>query len=210
MNVCLSIFLSPSLCLHSLSGPPATALGFNPPAHHIMRQTPRPRHATLFPLSLVLRMLGSGGYVAFATIGSFLWWFRDKGVGLRELMRWEQCQGGVDTVTATATSSDAVCQLLSHSVVRPQTMALSVLVLLEMLKALSAISLDASLLQFPPWKNPLLVVSTIAPLLLHLLVMYVPTLASILRLQPLALREWKVSKQLESETTREARECGWI
>jgi hypothetical protein len=85
-----------------------------------------------------------------------------------------------------------VCGLLSSSLAHPQSMALSVLVLMEMLKALSAVSLDTSLLKFPPWKNSMLVAGTILPLLLHLLFMYVPALSSILRLQPLSLREWKV------------------
>lgn len=175
-------------------GPPATALGFNPPAPNVMRQAPRLRNATLFPPSLVVRFLVSGGYVAFATIGSFLWWFLDRGVGLRDLSRWEQCREG-GSGSGNGIAGNVVCQILSNSLSHPQSMALSALVLMEMFKAISAISLDASLLQFPPWKNPLLVASTVAPLLLHVLVMYTPALSAILRLQPLALREWKVSEE---------------
>jgi Ca2+-transporting ATPase len=81
-------------------------------------------------------------------------------------------------------------------------MALSVLVLMEMLKALSAVSLDASLLTFPPWNNPLLLAATLGPVGMHLLFMYTPALAALLRLQPLALREWKVNKLLIYERVR--------
>jgi Ca2+-transporting ATPase len=138
--------------------------------------------------------------VAFATIGSFVWWFQDQGVSLGDLLRWEQC----GDLLASAAGADAnagpgagpgagkICQLLPGSLARPQSLALSALVLMEMLKALSAVSLDASLLQLPPWKNPALVAGTLLPLALHALFMYVPALASLLRLQPLSLREWKV------------------
>ena len=71
-------------------------------------------------------------------------------------------------------------------------MALSVLVTVEMLKALSAVSLDNSLLRVPPWKNKWLVLSVVAAFALHLAVLYVPVLAGVLGLAPLTWREWKV------------------
>lgn len=180
------------------AGPPATALGFNPPARDIMRQRPRSRLEPLFTSTLVWRFLASGSYVALATIGSFVWWFLDQGVGLRDLMRWEQCTPAGAVLGAQASSP--LCSLLSGAsgLAPPQSMALTVLVLLELLKALSAVSLDTSLLQAPPWGNPALLLGTLAPLLGHLLFMYVPLLAGALRLHPLSLREWKVSAVVTS------------
>lgn len=188
------LFVSSWPALLSLSGPPATALGFNPPQADVMQRSPRPRDTTLFSTSLVVRLLVSGAYVALATIGSFLWWFLDKGVGVRDVMTWEKCG---------SSGAGAVCNLLPKSLAQPQTMALTVLVLMEMLKALSAISLDASLLRLPPWKNPMLIVGTILPMLLHAMFMYVPVLSSVLGMHSLSLREWKVSCLLKILTRSE-------
>jgi Cation transporting ATPase, C-terminus len=68
-----------------------------------------------------------------------------------------------------------------------------VLVTVELLKALSAVSLDASLLRVQPWQNPWLIPGVLVPFALHLLVVYCPPLASIFGLARLSLREWKVT-----------------
>ena len=71
-------------------------------------------------------------------------------------------------------------------------MALSTLVSMEMLKALSATSLTKSILKSPPWTNPTLVLGVAIPFLLHLGILYVPTLAKIFGLAPLTWQEWEV------------------
>ena len=72
-------------------------------------------------------------------------------------------------------------------------MALSVLVVIEMLKALSAVSLDSSMLQVRPWQNRWLLLGVLVPVLLHLLVLYFPPLSYTFGLAPLTLAEWRVS-----------------
>ena len=71
-------------------------------------------------------------------------------------------------------------------------MALSVLVTMEMLKALSAVSLDGSIVRMPPWRNPWLLIGVAVPFLLHLAVLYIPAFAATFGLAPLDSREWGV------------------
>ena len=73
-----------------------------------------------------------------------------------------------------------------------QTMTLSVLVCTELLKALSAISVDASLLTMSPFRNPLLVVAVIASFGIHFCVLQTEWLAKQFGLTSLTLREWKM------------------
>eukprot|EP00602_Paraphysomonas_sp_CaronLab_P009955 CAMPEP_0185037872 /NCGR_PEP_ID=MMETSP1103-20130426/32859_1 /TAXON_ID=36769 /ORGANISM="Paraphysomonas bandaiensis, Strain Caron Lab Isolate" /LENGTH=770 /DNA_ID=CAMNT_0027576045 /DNA_START=177 /DNA_END=2486 /DNA_ORIENTATION=+ len=72
-------------------GPPATALGFNPPPRSIMQRHPRRRNEPLLSAGVFLKYLISASYVGIATIGSYVWWFMDKGVTLRQLMNWQEC-----------------------------------------------------------------------------------------------------------------------
>ena len=68
----------------------------------------------------------------------------------------------------------------------------SVLVTMELLKALSAVSLDSSLLVVQPWHNPWLIPGVVVPFALHLLVVYCKPLAALFGLSPLSIKEWKV------------------
>lgn len=67
------------------------------------------------------------------------------------------------------------------------------LVTIELLKALSAVSLDSSLLRVQPWQNPWLIPGVLIPYALHLLVVYFPLLSKVFGLSPLSWNEWKVS-----------------
>jgi P-type Ca2+ transporter type 2C len=56
-----------------------------------------------------------------------------------------------------------------------------------MLKALSAVSVDNSLLRVPPWRNPWLLAGVTLPTLLHFAVLYTPGAAKVFGLAPLHL-----------------------
>jgi P-type Ca2+ transporter type 2C len=62
---------------------------------------------------------------------------------------------------------------------------------MELLKALSAVSLDGSLYRVQPWKNPWLLPGVLVPFLLHLAVINIKPLANIFGLAPLSWTEWK-------------------
>lgn len=77
----------------------------------------------------------------------------------------------------------------------PQTLSLTTLVCMEMLKALAAVSVDNSLLSVGPHKNPLLVLGVAVPMLLHLLVVYsknigLPGLGESFGMVPLSFENW--------------------
>jgi P-type Ca2+ transporter type 2C len=57
---------------------------------------------------------------------------------------------------------------------KAMTLSLSVIVIIEMLNALNALSEDASLLVQPPWSNPYLLVAITISIALHCLIMCVP------------------------------------
>ena len=54
---------------------PATALGFNPPDHSIMRVPPRSSREPLVSKWLFFRYLIIGTYVGVATVAGYAWWF---------------------------------------------------------------------------------------------------------------------------------------
>ena len=54
-----------------------------------------------------------------------------------------------------------------------------------MLKALSAVSVDNSLLRVPPWRNPWLLAGVALPTLLHIAVLYTPAACRVFGLAPL-------------------------
>ena len=68
--------------------------------------------------------------------------------------------------------------------------SLSVLVVIEMLNALNALSEDGSLLQMPPWANPWLLVAMFVSIGLHFLILYVPWMAAIFQIVPLTYNDW--------------------
>ena len=54
---------------------PATALGFNPPDHSIMRVPPRNSREPLVGKWLFFRYMVVGTYVGIATVAGYAWWF---------------------------------------------------------------------------------------------------------------------------------------
>jgi Ca2+-transporting ATPase len=143
----------------------------------------------------MLRYAVTGAYVGFATIGAFVWWYLDKGVTLAQLCNWGDCSKWSDfTHSALAPLwPKRPCDIFSGSLkARPQSMALSVLVVIEMLKALSAVSLDSSLLTVQPWQNPWLLLGVLVPSAVHLGVLYYRPLSQLFGVAPLSLEEWQV------------------
>eukprot|EP00549_Striatella_unipunctata_P025559 CAMPEP_0118720786 /NCGR_PEP_ID=MMETSP0800-20121206/30314_1 /TAXON_ID=210618 ORGANISM="Striatella unipunctata, Strain CCMP2910" /NCGR_SAMPLE_ID=MMETSP0800 /ASSEMBLY_ACC=CAM_ASM_000638 /LENGTH=183 /DNA_ID=CAMNT_0006628485 /DNA_START=110 /DNA_END=661 /DNA_ORIENTATION=- len=116
---------------------------------------------------LLTRYCVTGLYVGLATVGVFVGHYLAMGVTLDQLSSWSKC--GVAWTTSAGT-----CDSLFHGSgsALPQTMALTTLVCMEMFKALSAVSMDNSIIQVGPQKNPWLMAGVALPFLLHLLVVY--------------------------------------
>jgi Ca2+-transporting ATPase len=67
-----------------------------------------------------------------------------------------------------------------------------VLVAIEMLNALNALSEDGSLVTMPPWSNPYLLIAMLVSFGMHFVILYVDFLADTFSVIPLDLYEWLV------------------
>uniref|UniRef100_A0A671K5S5 Calcium-transporting ATPase n=1 Tax=Sinocyclocheilus anshuiensis TaxID=1608454 RepID=A0A671K5S5_9TELE len=169
-------------------GLPATALGFNPPDLDIMDKPPRNPKEPLISGWLFFRYLAIGGYVGLGTVGAATWWylFDEDGpqVSFYQLRHFMQC-----------TEENPMFQGIDCEVFEsryPTTMALSVLVTIEMFNALNSLSENQSLLRMPPWVNIWLLGAIILSLSLHFLILYVEPLPLIFQVTPLHYSQWIV------------------
>jgi len=180
-------------------GPPATALGFNPPDIDVMEKKPRSKDDPLISSWVFFRYCLIGLYVGIATVGSFIWWFvwdTDRGhttVSMTDLMGWGECASWTDFKPYFNGSLHAdPCSLFHEGKLTASTMCLSVLVLIEMLNALNAISEDHSLLTLPPWHNKWLLLAISSSLILHAVILYIPWFSKLFGVVPLGMKEWTV------------------
>ncbi|KAJ1448765.1 hypothetical protein M885DRAFT_470840 [Pelagophyceae sp. CCMP2097] len=183
-------------------GPPATALGFNPPDPDSMQKPPRKTSDPILTPWLLTRYAVTGTYVGCATIGIFCKYYADRGVPLAQLADWTSCSADAPPgskwsafrplVPSMIAGADA-CHVAFHGgemKATAQTLALTTLVAMEMLKALSAVSLDHSLLRVPFWANPFLCAGVALPCLLHLLLLKLPALRSVFGLAAITGSDW--------------------
>ncbi|GMH43584.1 hypothetical protein BSKO_11506 [Bryopsis sp. KO-2023] len=191
-------------------GPPATALGFNPPDVDIMEKPPRAKDENLVTSWIFFRWMLVGTYVGIATVASFVVWYLfdsfffidlsqdgHSTVTWHQLTHWEECPtwenfhpGPFTAGKETFSFEDNPCDFFSAGKAKASTLSLSVLVAIEMFNALNALSEDNSLFQMPPWSNPWLLVAMAFSFGSHFLILYVPFLADIFSIVPLSLNEW--------------------
>jgi Ca2+-transporting ATPase len=119
---------------------------------------------------LLTRYCLTGSYVGIATVGVFVNHYLSQGISLSQLSSWGKC----GEQWTPSSGGAAACQDLftGHGRMLPQTLSLTTLVCMEMFKALSAVSVDNSMLSVGPHKNPLLILGVAFPMLLHLMVVY--------------------------------------
>jgi len=82
------------------------------------------------------------------------------------------------------------CHYFTVGKVKASTLSLSVLVVIEMLNALNAISEDNSLLVMTIFINPYLLLAISASIGLHVMIVYVPFMNVIFGIAPLNMYEW--------------------
>eukprot|EP00979_Chaetoceros_neogracilis_P008937 scaffold2006_cov283-Chaetoceros_neogracile.AAC.21 len=173
-------------------GPPATALGFNPPVPDLMKQRPRPSDEPIMTPWLLTRYCITGLYVGIATVGVFIGHYLEQGITLSQLTSWGKCGKSWSPSNPDISCSDL---FTGHGRMLPQTLSLTTLVSMEMLKALAAVSVDNSLFTVGPQQNPLLVLGVAVPTMLHLLVVYssklgLPGLGESFGMVPLSKQNW--------------------
>ncbi|XP_053962019.1 calcium-transporting ATPase sarcoplasmic/endoplasmic reticulum type isoform X1 [Anastrepha obliqua] len=167
-------------------GLPATALGFNPPDLDIMEKPPRKADEGLISGWLFFRYMAIGGYVGAATVGAAAWWFIFAETG-PHLTYWQlthhlSCIGPGDDFKGVD------CKIFSDP--HAMTMALSVLVTIEMLNAMNSLSENQSLITMPPWCNMWLIGSMALSFTLHFVILYVEVLSTVFQVTPLSGEEW--------------------
>lgn len=167
-------------------GLPATALGFNPPDLDIMQKPPRNPKEPLISGWLFFRYMAIGVYVGCATVGAAAWWFtmyeRGPQLNYYQLTHHMQCPAEPRMFPSID------CNIFNDP--HPMTMALSVLVVIEMLNALNSISENQSLTLMPPWYNYWLLGAMALSMSLHFLILEVDFLSAVFQITPLNLEEW--------------------
>ncbi|KAF8952369.1 hypothetical protein CPC16_002412 [Podila verticillata] len=168
-------------------GLPATALGFNPPDHEIMRQPPRNSREPLVGGWLFFRYMVIGIYVGGATVFGYAWWFMFYSQGpqitFHQLSNFHQC---------STLFPEIGCQMFTDFMSKKATtMSLSILVTIEMFNAINSLSENESLLTLPLWNNMYLVFSIILSMALHFMILYVPFFSNLFMILPLNVEEWK-------------------
>ncbi|KAH7434126.1 hypothetical protein KP509_06G001000 [Ceratopteris richardii] len=190
-------------------GPPATALGFNPPDMCIMKGSPRSKDDALISSWVFLRYLAVGLYVGLATVGIFVVWYTHGSfigldisgdghslVSFSQLSGWRECHSW-DGFQVSAFKAGSLifsftdpCDYFVAGKAKATTLSLSVLVCIELLNSLNALSENGSLLRVHPWANPWLLFAMTVSLSLHLTILYVPFLANVFDIVPLTITEW--------------------
>ncbi|KAH0794254.1 SERCA-type calcium-translocating P-type ATPase [Histomonas meleagridis] len=162
-------------------GLPATALGVNPAEPGVMDMPPRPKNEEIVTPLTLCRYIVGGIYLGFATIAAAYWWYLYDPTGphitFKQVLSW-------------STAPPEMKHIFDDNT--PSTMAMSVLVVVEMFSAMTAISERQSIFTFPPTKNKMLVLAIVGSLLVHFLTLELPIARRIFSVVKLDLGHWIV------------------
>jgi Ca2+-transporting ATPase len=182
-------------------GPPATALGFNPPDTDIMKKPPRSADDSLLGGWTLFRYVVIGMYVGCATVGIFVYWYLYAETGDNhtlvtwdQLSHWSECPSWTTPLIVNPIDgmdfSLHPCEYFTKGKIKAMTLSLSVLVVIEMMNAFNALSEDNSLLVMQPWINPWLILAVFSSILCHCIILYIPFLNTVFGTLPLNYDEW--------------------
>ena len=151
-------------------GLPATALSFNPAEPGIMDRPPRRRNEQLVDSWMLARYLVTGAYVGVATVGGYIWWMCSNPAG--PMMTFSQLRNNMACPKSVKFANGFGCEVFEDK--RPGTLALSVLVTIEMFNALNAVTEIKSLVSMAPWHNPWLILAVAGAFAQHYAVLSWP------------------------------------
>jgi len=169
-------------------GLPATALSFNPPDIDIMEKPPRSANETLITPWLFFRYMAIGTYVGAATVGGAAYWFLFDSTGPQ--MSFYQLSHHMQCFSNPEEFKGISCEIFQAP--EAMTMALSILVTIEMANALNSVSENQSLLVMPPWVNIWLLLAMALSFSLHFLILYVDFLNVVFNISALSFEQWMV------------------
>merc|ERR1711994_696949 len=167
-------------------GLPATALGFSPPDLDIMDKPPRSSDETLITPWLSFRSMAIGVYVGAATVGGASYWFLYDSTGPQ--MSYYQLSHHMECYPNPEQIKGISCEIFRAP--EAMTMALSILVTIEMANALNSLSENQSLVVMPPWCNIWLLLAMALSFSLHFVILYVDFLNVVFNITPLSLEQW--------------------
>lgn len=181
-------------------GLPATALSFNPADPHVMKKPPRKHDEPIINGWIFVRYMVIGMYVGLATVGIFVYWYTGYSwseynqplISFNQLSNWSECQNWTDFTIANFGKYEFSnpCEYFNWGKQKPSTLSLSVLVMIEMLNALNALSEDSSILTIGIFANPYLLMAMALSVALHCVILYVPVFEGIFNTVPLTLNDW--------------------
>jgi len=170
-------------------GLPATALGFNPPDKDVMEKPPRGRNEEIVNGWMFFRYMVIGIYVGFSTVFGAIWWYMSASAGphfsFTQLTKFHDCFSGKSPDLFQGID----CQQFHNPTA--STVALSVLVTIEMFNALNALSENQSLSVVTPFSNIWVLLAAALSFTLHFMIIYVPFFANVFHVAPLGFEEWK-------------------
>jgi len=169
-------------------GLPATALSFNPPDLDIMEKPPRGANETLITPWLFFRYMAIGTYVGAATVGAASYWFLYDTTGPQ--MSFYQLSHHMQCFSNPEDFKGLSCDIFQAP--EAMTMALSVLVTIEMANALNSVSENQSLIVMPPWINIWLLMAMALSFSLHFMILYVDFLNVVFNISALSFDQWMV------------------
>lgn len=180
-------------------GIPAMALSFNPPDADIMIKPPRSNDDGIVDTWVLVRYLSVGLYIGVATVGIFLYWYlgydwANDGHPLTQLYylrNWGECPDWKDFSVANYGNYDFSkdpCLYFTIGKAKASTMSLSVLVMIEMFNAFNALSETQSLFVTGIMINPFLILGVISSMLLHCVILYIPSMSFLFSTVPLDLK----------------------
>merc|ERR1711874_358851 len=169
-------------------GLPATALSFNPPDLDIMDKPPRGCNETLITPWLFFRYMAIGVYVGAATVGASSWWFLYDPTGPQ--MSYYQLTHHMSCYSNPEDFKGLSCEIFQAP--EAMTMALSVLVTIEMANTLNSVSENQSLALMPPWVNPYLLGAMALSFSLHFVILYTDFLNVVFNISALTFDQWMV------------------
>lgn len=182
-------------------GLPATALSFNPPDPDVMKKPPRKYDEPLISGFVMFRYFAIGTYVGIATVGVFIYWYTSYSwseyghplVEFNKLRNFTECKDWAGFTVENFLHydfSENPCLYFTWGKAKASTLSLTVLVMIEMLNAINALSDEASLLEIGFFANPFLLVAISLSVALHCVICYIPFFTNIFGTAHLTLNDW--------------------
>jgi Ca2+-transporting ATPase len=150
-----------------------------------MKKPPRKHDEGIISGWIFVRYMIIGLYVGLATVGIFVYWYTSYSwagdghqlISYRQLSNWSECQnwsGFTVKGFGVYDFSGNPCDYFKWGKQTASTLSLSVLVMIEMLNALNALSEDSSILSMGLTCNPWLLLAILGSMLFHCLILYIP------------------------------------